>query len=60
METNGIGIWIAFKVALIMPLSAAYAWYLTQGVAPLTPSLRESTYPCWEAPHAVHLGAPAQ
>ena len=23
METNGIGIWIAFKVALIMPLSAA-------------------------------------
>ena len=30
METNGIGIWIAFKVALIMPLSAAYAWYLTR------------------------------
>jgi intracellular septation protein len=30
METNGVGIWIAFKVALIMPLSAAYAWYLTR------------------------------
>jgi intracellular septation protein len=30
VETNGVGIWIAFKVALIMPLSAAYAWYLTR------------------------------
>ena len=30
METNGVGIWITFKVALIMPLSAAYAWYLTR------------------------------
>jgi intracellular septation protein len=30
METNGVGIWIAFKVALIMLLSAAYAWYLTR------------------------------
>jgi len=30
IETNGVGIWIAFKVALIMPLSAAYAWYLTR------------------------------
>ena len=27
---DGIGIWIAFKVALIMPLSAFYAWYLTR------------------------------
>lgn len=30
MEMNGVSIWIAFKVALIMPLSAAYAWYLTR------------------------------
>jgi intracellular septation protein len=30
VETNGVGIWIAFKVALIMPLSAGYAWYLTR------------------------------
>ena len=30
IETNGVGIWITFKVALIMPLSAAYAWYLTR------------------------------
>jgi intracellular septation protein len=30
VETNGVGIWIAFKIALIMPLSAAYAWYLTR------------------------------
>jgi intracellular septation protein len=30
VETNGVGIWIAFKVALIMPLSAVYAWYLTR------------------------------
>jgi intracellular septation protein len=30
LEMNGIGIWIAFKVALIMPLSAFYAWYLTR------------------------------
>jgi len=29
-ETNGVGIWIAFKVALIMPLSALYAWFLTR------------------------------
>jgi intracellular septation protein len=29
-EMNGVGIWIAFKVALIMPLSAFYAWYLTR------------------------------
>jgi hypothetical protein len=27
---DGVGIWIAFKVALIMPLSAFYAWYLTR------------------------------
>ncbi len=30
IETDGVGIWIAFKVALIMPLSGAYAWYLTR------------------------------
>ena len=27
---DGISIWIAFKVAVIMPLSAFYAWYLTR------------------------------
>jgi intracellular septation protein len=27
---DGVGIWIAFKVAVIMPLSAFYAWYLTR------------------------------
>ena len=30
MESNGLGIWIAFKIVLIMPLSALYAWYLTR------------------------------
>lgn len=30
MEMDGVGIWIAFKVALIMPLSGFYAWYLTR------------------------------
>ncbi len=30
MQMDGVGIWIAFKVALIMPLSAFYAWYLTR------------------------------
>jgi len=30
IQTDGVGIWIAFKIALIMPLSAAYAWYLTR------------------------------
>jgi intracellular septation protein len=30
MQMDGIGIWIAFKVALIMPLSGLYAWYLTR------------------------------
>jgi intracellular septation protein len=27
---SGVDIWIAFKVAVIMPLSALYAWYLTR------------------------------
>ena len=27
---DGVGIWIAFKVALIMPLSGLYAYYLTR------------------------------
>ncbi len=30
MQMDGVGIWIAFKVALIMPLSGFYAWYLTR------------------------------
>jgi intracellular septation protein len=30
MEMDGVGIWIAFKVAVIMPLSGIYAWYLTR------------------------------
>jgi intracellular septation protein len=30
LQTDGVGIWIAFKVALIMPLSGFYAWYLTR------------------------------
>jgi intracellular septation protein len=30
MQLDGVGIWIAFKVFLIMPLSAFYAWYLTR------------------------------
>jgi len=29
-KMDGVGIWIAFKVALVMPLSAFYAWYLTR------------------------------
>jgi intracellular septation protein len=30
MEMNGVSIWIAFKIVLIMPLSGFYAWYLTR------------------------------
>jgi intracellular septation protein len=30
MSMDGVGIWIAFKVAVIMPLSGIYAWYLTR------------------------------
>lgn len=30
VDMNGVGIWIAFKVAVIMPLSGFYAWYLTR------------------------------
>jgi intracellular septation protein len=30
LQMDGVGIWIAFKVAVIMPLSAFYAWYLTR------------------------------
>ncbi|MBI1648537.1 inner membrane-spanning protein YciB [Hyphomicrobium sulfonivorans] len=30
LQMDGVGIWIAFKVAIIMPLSGLYAWYLTR------------------------------
>ena len=30
LQMDGVGIWIAFKVAVIMPLSGIYAWYLTR------------------------------
>jgi intracellular septation protein len=30
LQMDGVSIWIAFKIALIMPLSAFYAWYLTR------------------------------
>jgi len=30
VQMDGVGIWIAFKVAIIMPLSGIYAWYLTR------------------------------
>jgi intracellular septation protein len=30
LQMDGVGIWIAFKVALIMPLSGLYAYYLTR------------------------------
>src|SRR4249919_3261345 len=30
LQMDGISIWIAFKVALIMPLSGLYAYYLTR------------------------------
>ena len=29
-EANGVGVWILFKIAVIMPLSGAYAWLLTR------------------------------
>ena len=29
-EMDGVNVWILFKVAFIMPLSAVYAWYLTR------------------------------
>jgi len=29
-EMSGINIWILFKIAVIMPLSGVYAWYLTR------------------------------
>ncbi|MEI9898772.1 MAG: septation protein IspZ [Hyphomicrobium sp.] len=29
-QMDGVGIWIAFKIAIIMPLSGLYAWYLTR------------------------------
>jgi intracellular septation protein len=30
LSMDGVNIWIAFKIVLIMPLSGAYAWYLTR------------------------------
>lgn len=30
MQMDGVSIWIAFKIAIIMPLSGFYAWYLTR------------------------------
>ncbi len=29
-QMNGVNVWILFKVALIMPLSGLYAWFLTR------------------------------
>jgi intracellular septation protein len=29
-EMNGVNVWILFKIALIMPLSGVYAWFLTR------------------------------
>lgn len=29
-EMNGVNVWILFKIAFIMPLSAIYAWFLTR------------------------------
>lgn len=29
-EMNGVNVWILFKLALIMPLSGVYAWFLTR------------------------------
>mgnify|MGYP001213421307 CR=1 FL=1 len=29
-EMNGVNVWILFKIALIMPLSGLYAWFLTR------------------------------
>lgn len=29
-QMNGVNVWILFKIALIMPLSGLFAWYLTQ------------------------------
>lgn len=29
-QMDGVNVWILFKIALIMPLSGAYAWYLTR------------------------------
>lgn len=29
-QTDGVGVWILFKIAIIMPLSGAYAWLLTR------------------------------
>jgi intracellular septation protein A len=30
VQMDGVNIWIAFKIAIIMPLSGLFAWYLTQ------------------------------
>lgn len=32
-QLDGVNIWILFKVALIMPMSGIYAWYLTRLMA---------------------------
>lgn len=29
-QMNGVNVWILFKIALIMPLSGVFAWYLTR------------------------------
>ncbi len=29
-QTDGVGVWILFKVAIVMPLSGIYAWLLTR------------------------------
>jgi intracellular septation protein len=46
---NGVNVWILFKVAIIMPLSALYAWWLTKLMqkyrVALEPALSRATYP---------------
>jgi len=62
LEMNGVSIWIAFKVALIMPLSAIYAWYLTRIMQRYRiPDEKRPPVPVLVSPHAssTNLGGAA-
>lgn len=50
-EMNGVNVWILFKIGFIMPVSAAYAWFLTRLLqrhripAPQTPAASSANRP---------------
>lgn len=56
VDMNGVNVWILFKVGIIMPVSALYAWWLTRLMQKhrivLRPALRPATNTVSETPQS--------